>query len=244
MTTHPKTLLAIAVLLLLQSCRKEDNLSSDGITNIFIMGASRVEGNAPEHESFRYDLWKKLTRANVEFDFIGNKKDPKQFPKMNGKTFDPDHQGSRGFDSRDLQFNLDKDLATIEQPDIVIFSSPGGNDIANKVPLDVVKSNIRYIVKQLQNKNPKVTVILEKMAPGNKGFMNEKIKSKYEETRVMIDEIKQEFSKNHSPVITIDMAEGFSDDFIADNVHYNKLGANFIASKYFELLEPILSFEE
>ncbi|MEO0725477.1 MAG: hypothetical protein AAFZ63_13110 [Bacteroidota bacterium] len=33
---------------------------------------------------------------------------------------------------------------------------------------------------------------------------------------------------------------GFTDDFLADEVHYNEAGAAFIAERYYEVLEDIL----
>ena len=35
------------------------------------LGSSRVEGERPNFESYRYELWKKLIDNNFTFDFIG-----------------------------------------------------------------------------------------------------------------------------------------------------------------------------
>ena len=44
----------------------------------------------------------------------------------------------------------------------------------------------------------------------------------------------------NSQVIAIDMFTGFGDDFLADDVHYNEDGAEFIANKYYNALANIL----
>ncbi|MDA0780440.1 MAG: hypothetical protein O2810_06320 [Bacteroidetes bacterium] len=37
-------------------------------------------------------------------------------------------------------------------------------------------------------------------------------------------------------MIAVDMATGFSDKFLADNIHYNVEGAKFVAEKYYDKL--------
>ena len=43
-----------------------------------------------------------------------------------------------------------------------------------------------------------------------------------------------------SQVIPIDMYTGFNDNLLADDVHYNKEGAKFIADRYFNILKNLL----
>jgi hypothetical protein len=60
--------------LIFSSCQKEDataNAQSSSINKIMPLGAPRVAGNSPIHESFRYKLWKDFTENNWTFDFIG-----------------------------------------------------------------------------------------------------------------------------------------------------------------------------
>jgi hypothetical protein len=37
------------------------------------------------------------------------------------------------------------------------------------------------------------------------------------------------------------MGDGFSDSFLADPIHYNQQGAEFIGHKYYTVLEQVLS---
>jgi hypothetical protein len=41
-------------------------------------------------------------------------------------------------------------------------------------------------------------------------------------------------------VIVVDMATGFTDIFLADEIHYNEAGAEFIANRYYEALVGVL----
>lgn len=36
------------------------------------------------------------------------------------------------------------------------------------------------------------------------------------------------------------MFTGFTDGMLADNVHYNEIGAEFIATRYYDILEDVL----
>ena len=58
-----------------------------------ILGASRVEGDRPNYESFRYELWKDLIENNWTFDFIGTQLDSRFYPLFNNLNFDTDHEG-------------------------------------------------------------------------------------------------------------------------------------------------------
>ena len=41
-------------------------------------------------------------------------------------------------------------------------------------------------------------------------------------------------------VIVVDMYTGFTDSMLADDVHYNEIGAEFIASRYYSTLINLL----
>lgn len=52
--------------------------------------------------------------------------------------------------------------------------------------------------------------------------------------------IANEQSTSSSQIIPVDMYTGFTDSLLADDVHYNESGANFIALKYYDVLKDIL----
>ena len=99
--------------LLIISCKKDDDESdssskvkSNSENKILILGASRVEGNRPEYESFRYDLWKLLKADSLTFDFIGTNTDEGAYENFNGTKFDTDHEGHGGLTARSINNNL------------------------------------------------------------------------------------------------------------------------------------------
>ncbi|MCH2199434.1 MAG: hypothetical protein MK081_11700 [Flavobacteriales bacterium] len=48
-------------------------------------------------------------------------------------------------------------------------------------------------------------------------------------------------SDENSMVIAVDMYSGFTDDYLADDVHYNVAGAQFIADRYYTVLTGVLA---
>ena len=55
-----------------------------------------------------------------------------------------------------------------------------------------------------------------------------------------LDSIASALSTSTSQVLTIDMAAGFTNDMLADPIHYTQDGATFIANKYYDALTPLL----
>ena len=70
--------------------------------------------------------------------------------------------------------------------------------------------------------------------------MTEQLASYFSQMQEDIVNIAAEQTTASSKVITVDMATGFMDSFLADPVHYNETGAKFIADRYYEVLSNIL----
>ena len=49
---------------------------------------------------------------------------------------------------------------------MVLFSSPGGNDMLEGLDFDNAASNINQIIDELRAANPEVIIVIEVMAPG------------------------------------------------------------------------------
>ena len=127
-----KTTLRILVLsisiMIISSCDKRDTapeLQNDSINKIMPLGASRVQGDRPNYESFRFELWKALVEDGWTFDFIGTQSDAAFYPAFEGENFDADHEGRSGWTSGFILNGLDIWLDQTGAPDIVLFSSPG-----------------------------------------------------------------------------------------------------------------------
>lgn len=239
-----KKILFIGILLLFLACEKEcDSIpkpQSNSINKILPLGASRVEGARPEYESYRYELWKELNNNNIVFDFIGTQTDEFSYPQFNTMIFDPDHEGRGGWTSGDILEELNNLLNQTGPPDIILLSSPGGNDALEGLSYSQAVSNINGIIDLVRDYNSNTTIIIEQMAPARSDIMTSELTEFFELMQQEVLNIAENQTTSTSEVIAIDMFSGFNDDFLADDIHYNQAGAKFIANRYFNLLENIL----
>ena len=239
-----RTLVLGLALIFLNACGESDDNSpkpqSPSINKILPLGASRVEGARPEYESFRYELWKDLKENNWTFDLIGTRSDRASYPEFNGDIFDIDHEGRGGFTSGELLSGLNGWLSQTGSPDIVLFSSPGGNEILNGQNYDQIISNVNGIIDDLQTNNPNVTIIIEQPAQGRSDFMTTDLTNAFDQMRQDVLTIATEQTTETSQVIAVDMFTGFNDTHLADEVHYNEAGAEFIATRYYNVLINVL----
>jgi lysophospholipase L1-like esterase len=125
-------------------------------------------------------------------------------------------------------------------PDIVLLSSPGGNDALEDLPYSNAVLNINSIIDIFQNINPNITIIIEQMAPGHSEFMTSELTFFWESMRNEVLKIADNKSTLTSQIILVDMYSGFDDSLLADDVHYNEDGAKFISNRYFNILKNLL----
>ncbi len=236
-------LLTLAIFLLI-SCSSDDDSNpkppSTSINKILPLGASRVEGARPEFESYRYELWIDLKENNWTFDFIGTQSDNASYPTFNSTNFDLDHEGRGGWTSGQILNGLNGWLSQTSSPDIVLFSSPGGNDILQSLDYNQTISNINAIIDALQANNPNVIIIIEQPAQGRSDFMTTELTNAFNQIRQDVLTIADQRTTSTSQVIAVDMFTGFNDSFLADEVHYNEAGADFIATRYYSELINVL----
>jgi hypothetical protein len=185
---EPKILAIGITLFMFNSCdaiEVKPKPTSNSINKIMSLGASRVEGNRPDYESFRYELWKDLTQNNWTFDYIGTQSDAASYPTFNNSDFDIDHEGRAGWTSWEILNGISTWLAETGGPDIVLYSSAGGNDALQSLPYNETISNINVIVDALQTSNPNVTILIEQLAPARSSLMTTELTTYF-------DQIKQD----------------------------------------------------
>ena len=226
------------VLMACVACQK-NNQPETPSNKILPLGASRVQGDPPDYHSYRYKLWKQLLKNGWSIDFVGSQIDPKSYALVDNEEFDPNHEGHIGYTSGQILEELDDWMATVDTPNIVLFSSPGGNDALDFLPYDDAVDNIVDIVQKLQGYNPNVTIVIEKMAPGNTIAMLV-LGDYYTRIQNDMDSLVNYLNTPTSTVLSIDMATGFDNDFLADPIHYNQQGASFISDRYYDLLTTIM----
>ncbi|MCH2045904.1 MAG: GDSL-type esterase/lipase family protein [Saprospiraceae bacterium] len=241
--------LIFAVFTIFLSCDKEKNGSnvdcgttaeSTSINKILPLGASRVEGGRPDYESYRYELWKRLVDGGWTFDFIGSNCDDGSYAVYAGNSFDNNHEGRGGYTSGQILAGIDEWLVASGSPDVVLFSSPGGNDALQSLSYTDAIDNINAIIDKLQANNPNVTIIIEKLAPATTASMTTELTTFFNQMQQDVNDIATNQTTTTSSVIVVDMATGFNDSYLADDVHYNEEGAAFIADRYYTLLDTIL----
>jgi hypothetical protein len=238
----------LSLLLILTACSSnmsdlvviDPNIDNNAQYKILPLGASRVDGARPVFESYRYELWKQLIDGGHSFDLIGSKQDEASYPNHANQMFDRDHSGYGGFTSGQILSNLNAWLNEAGTPDIVLLSSPGGNDALQNLPYANAVTNINAIVDLLQERNPNVTIIIEQLAPGMTSIMTPTLTNYMLQMQQEVVTIANNKTTATSQVLTVDMFTGFNDSLLEDNVHYNQAGAEFIATRYYNALLPLL----
>ena len=221
------------------NANKEEN-TNDIPNKIMPLGASRVQGLTPLFESYRFELWKDLIDGGWDFDYIGTETETGSYPNYENLSFDPDHQGKMSWTSEKIFEELESILHETGYPDIVLFSSPGGNDILDGLPYENVIENINDIIDLFQDRNPNIVILIEQLAPGKTSFMTPELTLIFDKAVLDVETIAQEQTDENSLVIPVNMFEGFVDSYLADDIHYNTEGAEFIAQRYYEVLENVL----
>ena len=212
----------------------QNNVNTNVIT-IMPLGDSRVEGATSNSVSYRYDLWENLISNQWNIDYVGTQNDNTSYPLFLGNTFDPDHEGIGGFKTQDILDNIDSVLENSEIPDVVLLGI-GGNDLVRGVPVAEAISNINQTIDILQNKNPNIIIFLERIAPGRSNVMTPEAIVVHSSFIKNLSTLTIEQSNDSSKIILVDMATNWTDAYMADNLHYNQLGAKEIADRYFEAI--------
>ena len=213
------------------------------LISIFLVLVSCIknEEENDSYESYRYELWKNLVDNNYNFDFVGRQKDYGTYEEYLGEEFDNDHEGAGGYESEDVLDDIDDILAAISSPDIILLSI-GGNDLLDggNPPSEPIE-NIVELVEKLQTHNSNITIFLEEIAPANSETMTSSLTTNLNDFNSQIVSIADSLTTNTSKVIALDMNTHFNESYLADDVHYNQLGAKFIADIYFACIDSEFS---
>lgn len=193
------------------------------------------------YESYRYELWKKCISNNYTIDFLGMQYDDGNYPDFNGYSFDRNHEGIGGIETEGVLDNIDEVLQQVNDFNIVLLCI-GGNDLLNGIddPQTTI-DNIHLIIDAIQNAYADVTIFIEKIAPGNNEIMTPEFQLKLDEFNQLIAALAPIQTNANSNVIVVDMYTGFTENFLADDVHYNQEGALFIAERYFNAISSSFS---
>ena len=214
----------------------EQSSPSNSLNTIMPLGASRVEGARPDYESYRYQLWRRLVNGGWDVDFIGTNCDEGAYLDYQGRRFDRQHEGRGGWTSGQLLEGIDEWLAQAGAPDMVLFSSPGGNDALEGMSFQAAVSNVNEIIDRIQDRNPEVVIIIEQMAPAQTEAMTPELTTWFNQMQQEVLNITTQHSDSNSKVVAVDMFTDFDDSLLADEVHYNEAGAEFVAQRYYDVM--------
>ncbi|WNJ20306.1 GDSL-type esterase/lipase family protein [Pontibacter sp. G13] len=229
----------------LSHCRSDavDPCADDGIaetaTAILPLGDSRVEGNRPNYESYRYELWQRMIQTNSSVDFIGRRQDEAAYPIIGGRCFDNDHEGYGGATSGEL-LEIVRGFGADVDPDIVLLGI-GGNDLLQGVTnVETIGDHISSIISLLRQRNDSVVIILEQIAPGTPSIMTVELTQRFDAFNASVPALADSLSSDASPIEVVDMATDWKVEYFADDVHYNEAGAQEAANRYFSATREFL----
>ena len=213
--------------------------SSSASLRIMPIGDSRVEGLHPEFESYRYELWKKLTADEWDFDFLGTRVDEGAYPAFQGKNFDKEHEGIGGATTLSV-LEQAQGLSDILNPNLILLGV-GGNDFEDeeRTAEDMIQA-IEEIITALRRKFDNPDFIIEQIAPGRSDFMANLNQERFDRFNSLLPGLQSSLNRSESMIWLVDNSKGWTDDLFADEVHYNQAGAKLVADRYYaEIVEHV-----
>ncbi|HFD87772.1 MAG TPA: hypothetical protein ENJ35_08880 [Gammaproteobacteria bacterium] len=225
------------------------NVGPAGSWKIIPVGDSITQSNF-EHQSYRYQLWKKMVQQNIDFDLIGSQHTnsnqtatgtlpagtvqvPQPAVTFNGQTipFDPDHEGYWGATADEVLVFLKDALPALDEPDIALVHL-GTNDVRDGQDNASTIADLKAVITALRGKNPRVIIMLAKIIPTDTAAV--------EPLNTLIGGLST-MSTVNSPVIIVDQYTGFDripDTF--DGIHPNLSGENKLADKWLAEINKVI----
>jgi lysophospholipase L1-like esterase len=228
---------------------------------IMALGNSITQGGET-HPSYRYELWKMLVDAELDFEFVGsmdtnwyrNAPDtehgadvasPVMGQEYKGKTFTNKHEGHWGWMTHELlngkenptSYKRDKgklrDWLKGYTPDVVLMHL-GTNDMIYSKGIDNTLERIELIVNQLRADNNEVVILMAKITPIPATYANVDSTQHFVS---LIPQLASKLSTPKSPVIVVDINTGYNPNtHTYDLLHPNQAGEKFIAKRWFDAI--------
>jgi lysophospholipase L1-like esterase len=227
-----KTQRTFIVCLLVFMAWSAANAAEQKFYRILPLGDSITEGGK-NFSNYRYPLLEKLTAAGYRVVFTGSHTSESPAGPLR-------HEGYSGKNAQFLASVLAKNFHT-NVADIILIHS-GHNHTNTEVPVRGIIEATEAMIRTARSVNSQVIVLVAQVIPSGK-------LPKYEyipELNVELAKLPARLTTKESPVIGVNMAEGFDwrTDTISDHVHPNSLGAEKMAAKWFEALTNALAKPE
>ena len=209
--------------------------SSENPCKILTISDSRGVCHPSLFETYRYPFWKELIAANYSFDLIGPESDSCGYEPFEGYSFDPDHGAIGGAHTTDILTRLENDF--YPQDSDILLLGIGGNDLLGGDSIAFTIENISSIIDYFMGYNNDTIILIEQLAPASDFIMTEEL------TQILINfnsEISQlilDYRMQGQEVYGVNMYEQWqSNEYLADDYHYNEAGAQEVALRYFNAL--------
>lgn len=204
------------------------SLSAGGKRHYTIMpiGDSITQGSNP-CVSYTYPLWKMLTEAGYDFEYIG--------PRT--MTYDVGPLKHCGFGGKTIEY-LDKNIDSLyrQYPADVLLLHAGHNHFAEKAPVPGIIEAHRSLIDKVLAINPDARIFVAQVVTSGK-------LPKYSYIPELNKELKKMVKSYHSEnVIIVNVAKGFEweKDTHKDHVHPNAQGAEKMARQWMKAIRKHL----
>jgi acyl-CoA thioesterase I len=187
-------------------------------------------GNPPPAISYRYPLFKLLTNASMDFEYVGSLTDYSSYPPVNGRTMSQNHDGHWGFEIQDINAGLSGWMNGY-MPDFSIILL-GTNDITVGESVAQGKSEMSTTIDLLRAKNPRIVIFLGLLYQSGSQF------AAYNAEYVNLANTR---STKDSPIIPVGPPPGWNNAACTvDGTHPNAAGADLLAATFFAAIKPYL----
>lgn len=203
------------------------------------LGDSITQGSAEWGPTYRYHLWKKLTAAGFDVDFVGS-----QTAMYSGDyplvDFDQDHEGHAGWRVDQVLANI-ATWATDHRPDIVLIHL-GTNDLNEDQPVDDTVTELERVVEALRAARPRVSVLVAQILPCDPGRAIVCKPAKYDAYRQAVLKLAARLDRSDARVIAVDHYTFVDPERdLADGLHPNDAGDRKMAERWFEAIRSLLA---
>lgn len=228
---------------------------------IMPLGNSITQGNQ-KHPSYRYELWKMLIDAEVDFEFVGSHDVNKDgaTPAVKGSTYkgqtytnrNEGHWGWRTdeiLNGRTGEQRLKQWLKT-SKPDVVLVHL-GTNDMFQNQSVEQTIDELREVVIQIREENAEAIIFMAQLIPADEGVDLEQVNQNINSLNARIPALVEELTTTQSPVILVDQNTGFDPTWnpnseegegdTHDGLHPNFIGERKMAQRWFEALNPVIT---
>lgn len=216
--------LAVSVIFATSICSAEKRHYS-----ILPLGDSITQGAGP-CTSYTYPLWKELTAAGYDFEYVG----PRQ------KTYDVGVLHHCGFGGKNVEY-LEKHIEEFygKYTADVVFLHAGHNHFIEENPVEGMIEAHRSIIDKILVINPDAYIFVAQVIPSGK-------LPKYSYIPEFNRQVKKLVRSYHSKhIILVNVAKGFEwEKFTADDkVHPNPEGADHMSHRWMKAIRKHLKVE-